>query len=89
MNSLYITRIVLTLGLLISFYSLPTPSKMYDDYSYHCIKNACLALIQDNGDAREAVRYVNRLDSAVANQVMKDLIVEGKVPKKYGYGNKN
>ncbi len=89
MIPMYLVRVLFSLGLVVSFYALPTPSKMYDDYSYHCIKNACLALIADNGDARECVRYVKRLDSAIAYKVMKDLMFEGKVPKKYQYGLKN
>ena len=82
-------KLFLSLALITSFYTLPTPSKMYNHYSYHCIKNACLALIHENGDARECFRYITRLDSAVAYQVMRDLIREGKVPEKYGHGKNN
>lgn len=82
-------RLFFSLALITSFYTLPTPSKMYSNYSYHCIKNACLALINENGDARECVRYVKRLDTDIAYQVMSDLMNEGKVPKKYNYGSNN
>lgn len=92
MNSLYITRVVLSLGLIVSFYAFPTPSKMYRNYSYSCIKNSCLALIIEHGDAikckyaaDQVVRYISALNSEVAVKVLKDLIKEGKMPKQYGY----
>ncbi len=78
-------RIFLSLALITSFYTLPTPSKIYSHYSYHCIKNSCLALIQEHRDAAEAVRYIMRLNSDVAFKVLTELIKDGKIPKKYGY----
>jgi len=87
MISIISLRWMLSIGLIISFYALPTPSKVYNHYSYHCIKNACLALIHENGDAREAMRYVKKLNTTIAYKVMQDLVNEGKVPKKYGFGS--
>lgn len=81
----YILRIVLSVVLFSSFYTLPTPSKMHRHYTYHCIKNACLALIEESGDAREAIRYIVRLNTSVAYKVAEDLVKEGKIPKKFGY----
>ncbi len=78
-------KIILVILLLTSYYSLPTPSKMYSHYTYHCIKNSCLALMAENNDPKEVVRYIMHLNSDIGYKVLTELIKDGKIPKKYGY----
>lgn len=80
-------KILLSL-LLYSSYCCGESKTIYEFYEYYTIRNGCLEMINTYGDATRSyysrdmiVRYINKLDSKMAWQVLKDLVKEKKMPQ--------
>jgi len=78
MNTTVIVALLCMFGVL-----CPVPDRLQQSYHYRVIKKNCLALIVEDNGYQLVCKCIIALNTPLADRVLRDLVKEGMMPKKY------